>query len=547
MRSLLRSPVDLALIALLSLALFIAFFDVAMLAPWNIGWLLRGSDSGENALGLHAWLNDPHATLFRTYLLNAPDGVTLLFTDSNPLLALLVAPLARLAGGDLQFVGPWLFACLILQLTLARALLIPYAPSRIMLWIGVILLTLLPSLFLRQVHVNLCAHWLLLWALWIFIDPRRAADGRWWLAVVVCAALVHSYLLFMVAAIWGSAMLERMICLERGWASRRNLLIGAVGVAIAATTCVAMLVDRGGLVATHSFGQFGMPIDAPWNPAIAGLARFLPASPQAPDRQMEAFQYLGAGFLLLLAAMPFGLARGRATIVTTGSLHHRLCWLIPAATVLTMLAITHRIDYAGVTLAHLPLSNGMLAALDPIRASARLFWPVAYGLVFAAITAAYRLPPARGQLLLAAALAIQILDLGGLAHFTRATASIAQDPSRWKRTRDPRWMTAIAAAHDVTIMPPDAVQELDLFQEVAWRAVDARRPVRLVYASRGNEVTKARLKREEQAFNRGDLDPHRLYVLLPQARLPKVAADRIAILDGVRVILPRPDGRGKND
>lgn len=547
MRSLLRSPVDLAVIVLLSLLLFVAFFDVAMLAPRNIGWLLRGSDSGENALGLHAWLNDPHATLFRTYLLNAPDGVTLLFTDSNPLLALLVAPLARLAGGDLQVVGPWLLACLILQLSLARALLSPYAPSRVMLWIGVILLTLLPSLFLRQVHVNLCAHWLLLWALWIFIDPRRAADGRWWLAVVVCAALVHSYLLLMVAAIWGSAMLERWICLEKGWAGRRNLLLGAAGVAIAAATCVFLLVDRGGLVPTHSFGQFGMPIDAPWNPAIGGLARFLPAYAQAPDRQMEAFQYLGAGLLLLIAAMPFSLATGRETIATTGSLHRRLCWLIPAGTVLTMLAITHRIDYAGVTLVHIPLSATMVAALDPIRASARLFWPVAYGLVFAAITAAYRLPPARGQLLLAVALAVQVLDLGGLAHFTRATASGARDPSKWIRTRDPRWAMAISAAHDVTIMPPNAVEQLDLFQELAWRAVDAGRPIRLVYASRSNEVTKARLKREEEAFDRGDLDPHRLYVLLPQAKLPKVAADRVAMLDGVRVILPRPDGRGKND
>lgn len=542
MRSVFRVPADLALLVPCAIILFWMFFHFAMLDPGNVGWLLRGSDNGENALGLHAWLNDPTTRFWQTRMLNAPDGVALLFTDSNPLLATIVAPFAGVLGREFQVAGPWLLACLVLHLGMARALLAQFAPNRTLLWLGVLLLSLLPSLYLRQIHVNLCAHWLILWALWIYVDPRRAGDWRYWIALLPTAALIHSYLLVMVAAIWASAVLERLARASGGWAARFRLLAGAAIVVVAVGTVVAVLVDRGGFVATGTFGRFGMPLDAPWNPAIPGLSRFLPAVAQAPDRQLEAFQYLGAGLLLVIAAMPVALVVTRSVDPSPDSLHRRLYWLVPAGIVLSGLAISHRVDFAGATLVTLPLSPRMLDALDPIRASARLFWPVAYGLLFAAITALYRLPAAPARLMLATALSIQLLDIAGVARLTRTATAAAEDRSQWKRTTDPRWQAAIAAAEDVTIMPPDATRQLDLFQEIAWRAIDAGRPVRLVYAARTNQRTRDRLAVEQRRFAEGRLAPRRLYVLLPEAPVPRVGRDRLRLLDGVRVILPTPAG-----
>ncbi|MDO7841971.1 DUF6311 domain-containing protein [Sphingomonas immobilis] len=536
MRPLHRSPIDMAVIALLAALLFVAFFNVAMLDPTNIGWLLRGTDNAENALGVHAWLADPAAHGFRTHLLGAPEGVSLLFTDSNPLLALVVAPVARDVGGDLQFVGPWFLACLILHLVLARALLAPYAKTPLALWCGVLLLTLLPTLYVRQVHANLCAHWLILWALWVYVDPRRAGDWRWWLAVLGVAAAMHSYLLVMVAAIWGSAMLERFVAAP-DWRRRAGLALGAAGALCLVAAILAMLVDRGAILSSGTYGRFGMPVDAVWNPALQGLSAFLPAHAQAADRQMEAFQYLGAGLLLLIVATPLILWRS-APAPAIAALHRRLLWLVPALVVLTLLAISHRVDFAGRTLFTLPLSQAGLALLDPVRASSRLFWPVAYVLVFVAITAAYRLSSRRAALVLAGALALQVVDMIPLSAMMRHDAAIAGDRDKWKRTRDPRWTAAIAAARDVTFMPPDATEQLDLFQEVAWRAVDARKPVRLVYQARTSAETARRLAQEQRDFEAGRLDPHRLYVLLPDARVPAAAQGRVATLDGVRVILP---------
>lgn len=530
MRALHRSPLDMLLIAALAGLLFLCFYDVEMLDPRNVGWLLRGTDNGENALGLHAWLADATARGFRTHLLNAPDGVSLLFTDSNPLLALLVRPFAP--RGDFQVIGLWFLLCLVLHLVLARALLAPYARTPLALWCGVLLLTLLPTLYVRQAHANLCAHWLILWALWIYVSPRRAGDWRWWVAVMAVAALIHSYLLVMVASIWGSGLLERFAHDARG---RTRLVLGAVAALCVVAGIAALLIDDGALVSSGTYGRFGMPLDALWNPALAGLSPFLPAYAQAVDRQMEAFQYLGAGLLLLVVAAPF-LSRHAAPAISV--LHRRLEWLIPALVALTLLAISRRVDFAGHTLLTVPMSAQALALVDPVRASARLFWPVAYVLIVWAVTSAYRLTPKRAQLVLAAALLVQMVDLLPLSTLMRHDASIAATRIKWLRTRDPRWATLIARARDVAFVPPDATARLDLFQEVAWRAIDAGKPVRLVYAAGTNAATAARLGRETEDFASNRLAPGRLYVVLPGVAVP--AGRQVIVLDGVRVVMVPP-------
>ncbi|MFX8790056.1 DUF6311 domain-containing protein, partial [Acinetobacter baumannii] len=78
---------------------------------------------------------------------NAPEGVPLLFTDSNPLIGLLTHPLARLLPADAQFVGWWFLLCLALQAWFAHALLRRHAPGGLALWAGTALLCLLPTLF----------------------------------------------------------------------------------------------------------------------------------------------------------------------------------------------------------------------------------------------------------------------------------------------------------------------------------------------------------------------------------------------------------------
>lgn len=189
-----RLPVLAALLAL-ALAIFGAWMHWAVLDPRNAGWLLDGNDRGQSAIGLAAYLRAGYWPLLHQPLLDAPEGMTLLFTDSIPLLGLVLGPFAGLLSPGLQFIGPWLLLCVVLQVAFAWLLVRPHAPDRLAALIGTALLSLMPALINRYGHASLCAQWLVLWALWVFVDEARARRPEWWAAVLGVATLVHSYLL----------------------------------------------------------------------------------------------------------------------------------------------------------------------------------------------------------------------------------------------------------------------------------------------------------------------------------------------------------------
>ena len=523
----------IAMLAALALALFGCFFHWQILDISNVAWLLRGTDNGENALGLHAWLHDPAPGFVRTTLLNAPEGTGLLFTDSNPLLSMLVFPFRALLPADTQVIGWWLLACLFLQLVFAWLLLRRHAPNELSLWCGVLLLAALPTLFNRIVHVNLMAHWLILWALWRFLDPERSRSNRGWAVLIAVTAFVHSYLLVMVGAIWASAMLERL------WHDRK-------GVLRTFAECAAILVMVGviawslGVFEPHwssgNYGAFAMPLDALWNPGIGTYSTFLPAIEQRPGRGFEGFQYLGLGLLVLLplaAVLARRLPRPAADSPDSMS---RLKWLVPALIVLTCLAISTYPDFAGQRLPRYHLPGEIAVALDAVRASGRLFWPVAYVLVFAGIRILYRLELRRAGLVLAALAVVQTADLAPMAVSIRAQSAEARGAPLYVRTASPEWDQLVAQARDIAFVPSDVTKELDVFQEVAWRAAKAKVPVRAVYAARPSLASNARQSAETAAFHAGEVVPGRLYILIGGELIPPPLLARARLLDGITIV-----------
>ena len=211
-----RALPEIIVLPALALVIFGAWMHWAVLDPRNVGWLLDGRDRGQSAIGLAAYLRAGHWPSLHQPLLNAPEGMTLLFTDSIPLLGVALGPFAGLLPPGLQFIGPWLLLCVMLQVAFAWLLVRRHAPDRLAALLGTALLALMPALINRYGHASLCAQWLILWALWVFVDERRSMQPLWWAAVLGVAALVHSYLLLMTAAIWGSAVLRQRMAWNRG-------------------------------------------------------------------------------------------------------------------------------------------------------------------------------------------------------------------------------------------------------------------------------------------------------------------------------------------
>ena len=520
----LSATVPLLLFAL-ALALFGLWMHWAVLRPGNVGWLLVGTDRGESALGLAAYLRAGHWPSLHEPLLDAPEGLGLLFTDSIPLLGLVLGPFAGWVPPGVQFIGPWLLLCVLLQVGFAWLLVRPHAPDRLTALLAAALLAAMPALFNRYGHASLCAQWLVLWGLWLHGDPRRSADWRWWTAVLAVAALVHSYLLVMVASFWGAALLRL------GWQRRwRQVALVAL---IPAIVGLAILgwhgAFAGGFASTHTYGAFPAALDGWWNPANPSYTALLPASPEDHGRGFEGLNYLGAGLLaLVVVAVARRVASGP---VGGGGVSHR--WLLPPFVVLALLAIGPQPQWRGEALMTWHLPAAVVDGLDPVRAAGRLLWPATYTIADVALVAALRRRHAAA--LLGLALAIQTIDLAPMLAAVRATSAAADDPRRYRRTLDPRWAAMIAGADAVEIEPAEPFRDLQLAEEVGWRAVSACRPVRYVYAAREAGVTRARIDRDTAAFRAGRLDPARLYVILAG---PVPSGARVQRIDGIGIIAP---------
>ena len=134
-------------------------------------------------------------------------------------------------------------------------------------------------------------------------------------------------------------------------------------------------------------------------------------------------------------------------------------------------------------------------------------------------------------------MALQVIDMAPMLAAIRTTSARAADARIFTRTVDPRWDALVVQAGDVQFEPAAPFRDLQLLQEVSWRAIAACRPVRYTYSSRVSLATRARLAADAAAFRAGRLEPTRLYILHGEVQPPAVAA-RVRTLNGIRFIPP---------
>lgn len=534
--------------------LFLAFFNPAIVDPTNIGWVMHG-DWAQHFLGWHAYRNGADGFNHQD-LLAHPTGLSVLYTDSNPLLSLPLKLISPLLPANFQFIGLWFLLCLCLQYVLALRLMERYAPTAWSALGGALLLCLLPTLYNRIGHDTLFAHWLILWSLYIFFaveTPRGKAIG--WAANLTLASLIHPYLLIMCLFIWAADQWQALQTIRR--TRDPKALIGlAAAAGISATLCLIALWAGGAFSGTSpagdGFGIYSMGLDGPFNPS--GLPSFLSFLPkQEPRQAFEGFQYLGAGVLVLIGAawwltrrsrklspqpqpQPEAASDERDTREVTTQAVERARGLKWVLILLTVLAISTKIQIFGKTLIDIPLPEAALSVAGVIRASGRLFWPVAYALVFLSLLVIYRAP--RRNLWLGVIVGLQLLDLGAFAGHVKGLTARASDRTIVNIAKSPQWSQLIAASSQVNFVPPDPHIDTQRFYEVAYRAVSAKVPVTTMYAARPDVRQQALELASYARFLKGEAAPDQLYVYLNPCPPPPALRARLRELDGYWILPP---------
>lgn len=540
--------------------LFLCFFNPFVLDPTRVGWLLD-EDWGQHVLGWNAFRHMPWSTFNHETLLGAPMGNTIISTDSNPLFAFFFKTFGPFLPEVFQYIGPWFLFCVCLHFTFAYKLVRPHAPGRWAAFGAAIALSALPMLYYRMRHDTLVAQWLVLWSLHIFINAkddqlpetdkgplgfviswfRNGHKMLRYVALLGISGLIHPYLLFMIAAIWGGDVLKRFWPAARTF-DRSALLDTALrSVFVFAAAIVALFISgsftKGMSPGAGGYGFYSFPLDGWFNPVKPDFSTILKAWPLDSGQAFEGYQYLGFGLIVLVVTavvLYFTTPEAR----TSRPFFAKLKPLTLPFIALFLIAASNHGQFYGYDIWSFQVPKPLVGPLAVLRASGRLVWPITYCLVLAALVVLFRSRPRTIAIVLPAILVIQAYDISGISSAMRRATALAARDEAYYLTPSPDWDKLVTASTGIDFYPPNVHLNDRLFYELTWRATSQAKPVNTMYAARQNLIQVSLEQQGLNAFKRGQVRNDRLFVFLKQCDVPAELQSRVRMVDGVWVIPP---------
>ena len=519
--------------------------------PRNIGWLAGGLDPTQHYLGWRFFLQGPWSFplgLNPTFGMDLSSAIV--FSDSLPLFAFIFKCFAGLLSEPFQYFGIWTLLCFILQAQFAYLLLRELTNDRLLQVAGVILFLFSPAMLWRiGVTSALVGHFFVLVALYLNVRKQTSYQFAWWIVLLVCAALVHFYLLVMVFALCIADVFDRPLA-----RSKKILML----VLIACVLSIALWQAGYFSVqaAAASTGNYGIgrlnllaPFDANGWSYLMGDIKDAPTNYNSSDAilsKFEGYNYLGLGVIVLLAVAlltTLSFSTERASAITwfrsTFSQYRVLVFILIA---LLLFAISNNIGIAHKVI-RIPLPDQVIAIASILRASARLFWPILYLGVFLLIAQVIKVfsRPLAATIILIAAL-LQVMDTS--AGWLELRDKLSQKPqSAWNSPlKDPFWNNA--STHYQALLRVPAQNNAGQWDVLANYAANHHWPTNSVFLARVDErrmwLANERL---EQAMASGRYDSQILYILNDDKVIPALLnlnrqTDLLARINDFNVLAP---------
>jgi len=433
MKDLLSRLVDTPLGAvLLGSAFFVWIFGTSILDPTHVTWLLSSGDAATHYLGWAFFRHEPwHWPLGVVRDYGIPEGTSVFYTDSIPLLALFLKPMRSFLPEPFQYFGFWILSCYILQGYFGWRLstLVLDKPFDRLLLSAFFILS--PILLNRgSGHHSLMAHWVLLAGLYLCIKESDTSQGNtpsafpWkaWTLLLTATALIHAYLLAVLLVLYLSSCVSRLLA-SREHIRTEILLMSLPFLAVLA----AMEIEGCFILSTHDwtlcypdeYYHFSTNLLAPFfalspsEPNGTFLHPLLmPTVPEANPYQAEGFNYLGGGVVMFLLV---GMVTARKNLL--GILRSTLRRHIPlsiALSLTSLFSITPVVTFGPYILVSGELPPALLRLADIFHAPGRFFWASCYVLLLffiLVLRSGFLHRPRLLTSVLVAGLVLQVVDL----------------------------------------------------------------------------------------------------------------------------------------
>ena len=403
----LRSPVVAFLLgAVIGLVFFILFYGLAIVNPANTDWIWQSvtHDTAQHQLGWEFFRADSTGGIING--LAYPVGLSAIFMDVIPLLALVFKPFAAVLPSNFQYFGMWGLLCYMLMGGLA-AILLRYIWLRVngrwstKAWTqllftvaGSLIFVLSPMVMARNFyHPALAGQWLILLGFIMIVYAARLR--RWWIlgiawsVVLVMTILIHPYFLPMMGVLLVLSVVRYWTRLTGSARLRWAKAISMVLVPAALSLMVFAVLggfSLGSGAEHYDLEEKGFNLLSFVNPGGYSVVPAFPNRSSSPETMM----WLGLGVILMLIV---------AAVLWRG--HYRTSWAkfrkfwgkyrgqCRLATLFCVLllvfAMGTRIDLGPITLLQYSVPNKIYELWSAFRAAAREAWPFYYATVLLGI------------------------------------------------------------------------------------------------------------------------------------------------------------------
>jgi hypothetical protein len=291
---------------LLGTLFFIYIFGTAILDFTYTDWLMSGGDLSQHYLGWRLFRNS--SWYFPLGLMDNivyPFKISIVYTDSIPLFAIIFKLLSPILPGNFQYFGLFGIICYALQGGIG-ALIVKKIGGNTGLSIAGSPFFLLSTVMMQRIyaHTSLAAHFILLLCILISLENHRSSKKQilLWSCLLTLSALTHLYFVPMVM-IFMFFYLLREYCYQKKIINQCIIFGVSLLVLMGTMFCLGTFyfvndISRGGL------GHLSANLNTFYNPQ--GSSYFIKDMPLATGgQQYEGYAYLGLGMIFFIMFIIF--------------------------------------------------------------------------------------------------------------------------------------------------------------------------------------------------------------------------------------------------
>ena len=388
-----------ALGALIGLIVFGFLYGFEVVNPTYTDWIWHGEthDTAQHQLGWEFYRAESSGGMIKR--LAPPTGLSMIFMDVIPLVALIVKSLASVLPANFQYFGLWGLSCYILigglgallvdaiwrRTRLAESTKLPW--RWLAIGAGASFFVLSPIVLARSFyHPALAGQWIILLGILLVAEASGFKSAGHltaiWMVVLTGAILIHPYFLPMMGALMALSAV-RLID-RQGWSGRYRWRVLAIMTIVPAAVAVGIFYLIGGFslgtgAEVYDLTDKGFNLLSFANPLGYSV---LPAFPNR-STSGETMMWLGLGVWLMLFLAAW-LWRGnyRAAWLRLRRYWRRHRWMCRVGLTVSMLllifAVGVRIDVGPATLVQYSVPKPIYELWSAFRASAREAWVFYY-------------------------------------------------------------------------------------------------------------------------------------------------------------------------